>query len=419
MRVPVSRPARRLHYRVGFPARHPYSGPMSFRNLHPDLKLGLVLVAAAALLTFADSSRLVLEPVAHRLGLSLSSTSLLVTAGSVGGLAVVAAAFWVDRRLPHTMMAAGAVVAPIGLSLAALAISPAFFALGIFISSVGGAAVASQIFYSVAVKGAIRYRGTLIGTLVMVFTMGLPMRYVADWTAAPPITGLAISAAAAITGAAVLLCLLPRVFASSYEPGPTLRPTLAQPSVRRAAAWLTATFFTASAATATVRIFVQYLALGASDLDYRGFPFSALPMFSGLGALLWGLAADFYPGRRLLLLVGLLLLPASGLYWALNLQPESSVAVAVFGLIIGGLICLPWVLMAELLPMRHFAKIALGIMLVGTLLGRVIGPLLGGFSFDKGALEGLLAIFVFEGIAVAVVAILLPKPQASEPQGGQ
>ena len=207
---------------------------MSFRNLHPDLKLGLVLLAAAALLTFADSSRLVLEPVAHRLGLSLSSASLLVTAGSVGGLAVVAAAFWVDCRLPHTMMAAGAVVAPIGLSLAALAISPAFFALGIFISSVGGAAVASQIFYSVAVKGATRYRGTLIGALVMVFTMGLPTRYVADWTAAPPITGLAIGAAAAITGAAVLLCLLPRVFASSYEPGPTLRPTLAQPSVRRA-----------------------------------------------------------------------------------------------------------------------------------------------------------------------------------------
>ena len=395
---------------------------MFFRNLHPDLKLGLVLVVAAALLQIGDPGKLGALAAAERVGSSFTGSALawFVYAYVFAGVAVVGPAMWVDRRPPHTMMAAGAVVAVVGLVIIGFSNSFPVSVLGFVVAGVGSSALGSLVFYAIAVKVAPRYRGTLIGALSMVFIIG--NRAFTNTVGQPfdsPVFVLATSAALTLAGAVVVFGLLPRVFASSYESGPTLRPTLAQPSVRCAAVWLIAAFFTASAATATVRIFVQYLALGASDLDYRGFPFSALPMFSGLGALLWGLAADFYPGRRLLLLVGLLLLPASGLYWALNLQPESLVAVAVFGLIIGGLICLPWVLMAELLPMRHFAKIALGIMLVGTLLGRVIGPLLGGFSFDKGALEGLLTVVVFEGIAVAVVAILLPKPQASEPQGGQ
>ena len=392
---------------------------MSFRNLHPDLKLGLVLVAAAALLTFAAPFSLAAALAVRKADPSAVSNGLLLLAGSVGGLAVVAAAFWVDRKAPHTMMAAGAVVASLGLAGAALFQSLAFAVLGMFVAGFGGAAVGSLIFYSIAVKGAFRYRGALLGALVMLFTLRLNITQVAHWTSVPSTLALSISVAASLIGATVLLFLLPRMFAGPYQDGPTLKETLAQPSVRRAAVWLIAAFFTASAATATVKIFLPFLALAESDLDYRGFPFSALPIFSGVGALVWGIAADFYPGRRLLLLAALLLLPAAGLFWALNGRLESLVAVAALGLIIGGPICLPWVLMAELLPTRHFAKIALGITLVAGWLGGAIGPMLAGFFLANGALEGLLAVVVFEGIAVAVVAILLPKPQASEPQGGR
>ena len=392
---------------------------MFFRNLHPDLKLGLVLVVAAALLQIGDPGKLGALAAAERVGSSFTGSALawFVYAYVFAGVAVVGPAIWVDQRPPHTMMAAGAVVAVVGLVIIGFSNSFPVSVLGFVVAGVGGSALGSLVFYAIAVKGAPWYRGTLVGALSMVFIIGnRAYTNTADQPFDSPVFVLATSAALTLAGAVVVFGLLPRVFASSYESGPTLRPTLAQPSVRRAAAWLTAAFFTASAATPTVIFFLPFLALTASELEYRGFTFSALPIFGGLGALLWGIAADFYPGRRLLLLAALLLLPTSGLFWALDGQPESLVAFAAFGLIMGGLITLPWVLMAELLPTRHFAKIAVGIMLVGGWLGRASGALLGVFFLNKGVLEGLLAVVVLGGIAVAVVAILLPKPQASESQ---
>ena len=43
------------------------------------------------------------------------------------------------------------------------------------------------------------------------------------------------------------------------------------------------------------------------------------------------------------------------------------------GLTHSSLICLPWVLMAELLPKEHFAKVAVAIALIGGFLGSNLG----------------------------------------------
>ena len=70
---------------------------MSLTNLRPDLKLGLLLVAAVLLAS---------DPV----DFSNLQFGLLSAAFGMGSLFVVGAAFWVDRRPPHGLMVAGALL---------------------------------------------------------------------------------------------------------------------------------------------------------------------------------------------------------------------------------------------------------------------------------------------------------------------
>ena len=155
---------------------------MSLRNLHPDLKLGLVLVAAAALLDFDDSYGLFALVVAERLTNSPEAFGWQTLAAGIGGLAIVGVAIWVDRRPPHTIMAAGAVPVAFGLIVFFLSNSFPASLLGAFVTGVGGSAAGSLVFYSIAAKGATRYRGTVIGALGLVFTLPLGVGRVGPWT---------------------------------------------------------------------------------------------------------------------------------------------------------------------------------------------------------------------------------------------
>ena len=128
---------------------------MPLQNIHPDLKLGLVLVvAAAALLKFANSNGLLAFVAAQRLNIVPESFGWLMLAGGIGGLAVVGAAIWVDWRPPHILMAGGAVVVALSLTVVGLSNSFVVSALGMFVAGVGGSAVGSLVFYAVAAKGA-------------------------------------------------------------------------------------------------------------------------------------------------------------------------------------------------------------------------------------------------------------------------
>ena len=81
---------------------------VKFSNLHPDFRLGLLLVAAALLLDAGESGALWDPAASARLDFTSAQYVLLHVAGSLGALFVVAAVIWVDRRPPHGMMAAGA-----------------------------------------------------------------------------------------------------------------------------------------------------------------------------------------------------------------------------------------------------------------------------------------------------------------------
>ena len=322
-------------------------------------------------------------------------------------------------------MAGGAVV--VALSLAGVGLYNSFpaSALGMFVAGVGGSAIGSLVFYAVAVKGATRYRGSLIGALGLVFTMRLGVGDVGDWLFGSPMLVSAVSGALTLAGAAVLFLLLPRVFAGSYEPGPTLRETLSMPSVRRAAAWITAVFFIAALVTATGAYLPSFIARSASGVEIT-LPFQTIPIFSGIGVLLWGVASDFYPARRLFLLAALLILAVLAAFWPFFGHPASDVEYLAFFLLSGGFICLPWGLMAELLPPRHFAKMALGIRFVGGYLGAGLGTaLLSTVMVVWGADVGFWGadvgfwIVLVAGIILAIVASRLPRPPANGTLPGQ
>ena len=389
-------------------------GDVLSSNLHPDLKLGLVLVSAAVLLKIVGWSSF----AAERSFLTAVSYGWLFFAFGIGGLAAIPVAIWVDRRPPNTMMAAGAVVAVLGLTIVVLSNGVAVAAFGMFVMGVGSSAFGSLVFYAIVVKGAARYRGTLIGALGMVFTMRFDLTNVVQFFHANT-PEFWIGVALALSSAVVLFYLLPRVFAGSHEPGLTLRETLVVPSVRSAIAWMTAAFFVASMITVTVDIVVSNfsnLTIPSFARDDVALQQQTLRISTGVGVLVWGIASDFYPGRRLFLVAGLLLLPASGLLWASYVHQVPAVGLVARGLVMGSFVCLPWVLMAEVLPTRHFAKIALGVMFFGLWLGGMFGQILWGRFMDIWGSNAVFWFIPFLGIALAVVASRLPRTRGAEPQ---
>ena len=126
---------------------------VSLSNLHPDFKLGLLLVVAAALLA-AGSSIAFLYTVAHdQLDVGASEFGWITLAGGLGGLVVVPAVIWVDSRPPHVMISARSLVLAIGLALSFLSDTLVFAVPTAFVAGAGGAAVGSLIFYVVVVSG--------------------------------------------------------------------------------------------------------------------------------------------------------------------------------------------------------------------------------------------------------------------------
>ena len=216
---------------------------VSFSTLHPDFRFGLLLVVAALFLNVGSSSTFWAETSSGLLDLTLVQYGLLTAAGGLGDLFVVAAAIWVDRGPPHGMMAAGALFLVLGLFLA-LSDSFALAVTRVFFAGVGGAFVGSLIFYAVAVKGYARFKGTLIGSLGLLFNTRWGTGVVAAWGISLPIAWWAV--AMVVAGGALLFLLLPRWFTGLYGLGLTLRETLAVPGAKLNITWVAAVYLVAS-----------------------------------------------------------------------------------------------------------------------------------------------------------------------------
>ena len=387
---------------------------MSFSALHPDLRFGLLLVVAALFLN-AGSSSIWADTSSGRLDLTSVQYGLLTAAGGLGALFAVAAAIWVDRGPPHGMMAAGAVFLALGPFLA-LSDSFALAVTRVFFAGVGGAFVGSLIFYAVAVKGYARFKGTLVGSLGLLFNMRWGTGAVAASGISIPLGWWAI--AMVVAGGALLFLLLPRWFTGHYGPGLTLRENLSVPGSKLNVAWVAAVYLVASimvtsGATHLGWVTFKLEQVGAnleSDLRF-------IALAGGIGALLWGMAADYFPARWLLIaLAGFSFLATVSLW-----LPGGNGTDALILLVVrGGLISLPWVLMADYLPMRHFAKLALVVTWVGSmgsslvLLGKSLG-LYWGWTIDVWVTDSFIWIVLSE--VVVLIGVVAFRPRIQETGG--
>ena len=404
-------------------------GVASVRNINHDFKLGLVLVAAAALMAFGDPGRF-LENQARRLpDLSAVSLGWLITAGGIGGLATIAAAIWVDRRPPHAMMAAGALAALLGLSAFALPASFAAFAVGMFIAGVCSSAVNPLIFYAIAVKGASHYRGTIIGALGMIFLVSPGARGGGiNWQFGESTSFVPVIAALSLAGAALLFVALPRVFTGAYGPDQTQQVKPGMPGIWKALLWVTIAYSAAALAFTTIALLPSHVTMASSSELLRIAPESpTVPVFqfinadfvlyasSAAGVLLWGIASDIFAIRRWLLITAMLFVLGAGAVWAFGNPLPPVIPLIAVGLARGGLICLPLILMAELLPIRHFAKLAVLIYLASAVTVGIPSGLLLVALHDVVPL--ISWALVLEAIALAIIAALLPRSRRLERTG--
>ncbi len=376
---------------------------MPFSILHPDLRLGLLLVVAAVLLDAGDPGTVWIVIADHSLSLKPPQAGLLYIAGSLAALSVVAAAFWMDRRPPHRMMVAGAGVLALGLFLAAL---PGGFGLaisGMFLAWAGGAFVGSLVFFAVAVKGSTRFRGALIGALGLVFNVDLGVG-LGPWASAVPTTVWIVGPV--LAGGILLLALLPRWFTGHYGPGPTLREALAVPGAKLNIAWVAGIYLVAAMimnlGTPYLRLVPPGLVRGAAGPEYE-YQFVALA--GGTGALVWGMASDFLPARWLLIALVVVSLLAVLSLW---LPGGDGTDMLILALGRGGLVSLPWVLMAESLPARHFAKQALVVTWMGWL-GSSLGVLYWSRADYVWGVDAAFWIFLVETAGLVTVVALRPR----------
>ena len=137
-------------------------------------------------------------------------------------------------------------------------------------------------------------------------------------------------------------------------------------------------------------------------------------LVAGIGALLWGIAADFFPVHRLLIILAALSLPAAAWGWLLD---DSEGGALLLSLVQGGLVSLPWVLMAKVLPVRHFAKLALAITWVG-LLSASLGTIYWGWALDFWGVGAFFWIVLAEAAVLAAVVIWRPRWSRNSPGAG-
>ena len=381
---------------------------MSTLIRHPDVKLGLLLVGSALLLDMGTSGASWTWFVSDHLNSTAMEGGWFGLLVGLGSLCVVLAAIWVDRRPPHEMMAAGAGVIALGIVLVTLSRNLGTAAAGLFLVGAGGAAFHPLVLYAIAVKGYARFKGTLIGVLGLVFGINLGAGAVRDWEFDIPVGWFAL--VLALTGGIALYILLPRWFRATYVPGPTLRETIAVPGVRARFVSASAVHLVAAMAFASSSLHLRWVTAAtasvgtAHDAEYQ-----ALALAGGIGALAWGAASDFFPVRWMLIASAALSLPAAAWVWLLD---DPGAGAYLLLLVRGGLITLPWVLAADLLPKRHFGKLALAMTLVGTL-GVSLGLLYLGTAFSVLGAGWFVWIALIESCVLAAVVLWRPADRGA------
>ena len=385
-----------------------------------------VIVAAGGLLGCVAiggmfSLPVFLQPIARDTGWSVTGISSAMT---IGFLAMAfTSMIWgtlTDRFGPLPVVLTGSVVLAVSLGLASLATSLVVFQF-VFGLLVGSAAAAIFAPMMATVTGWFETQRSLAVSLVSAGMGVAPMtispfagwllsQY--DWRTAQFI--IAILAWAVMIPMSLLVRRAPaqKAAASGALPADDDGMTVGQ-ALRTPQFIVIALTFFCCCATHSGPIFhtVSYaIACGIA-------PIAAVTIYSveglaGLGGrLVFGIAGDKF-GAKHAIVTGLLIqaLAAGGYFFVGHLGEFYLVAV-IFGFAYGGVMPLYAVLMRENFPLRMLGTVMGAAVMVSTL-GMALGPVAGGWIYDRYASYGWLYIGSF-GIGLGAVAIaLMFKPAA-------
>ena len=393
------------------------------RRLSGEARLALVLLTVALLMSVSRTSAMI-GSITHDLDLSATKLGLVLGAGGLAALTVVGVAFVVDRRGPHPIMPMGALIAAAGMLLLSIAAGFWSLAAASAVIGLGTAAVSAPILYAVAAKGCRRYRGTVIGGIAFLTTVPTASvsREIAEvfgwrWTAA---------AFAGLTGVAALglFVLLPRVFpvrSRSSGPAPAWQPDRDEDGQSWRQLRQTPGFWKVLGVVALVFAFGQAL---RTTGDFSGFwllrdSSSSLDMgellswsrlATALGALLWGIASDVVPARRLIPAASAMVMASIVSFSFLEGSTAGLLGMQLLGLGLGlgAAVSLPWVLLADHVGIRYFATLGLGVSSVGRLISFPV-PLAAGYALDGWGATGAGALLAAFALALALASFRAPR----------
>ena len=355
-----------------------------------------------------------------RAGISAAMTISFITMAIVGlpwGMAA-------DRFGPRPVVLAGTVILTLSLVLSALA--PSLLAFQIAYGVIGGGAIGA--FLAPMIAAVAGWFTTRRGLAVSLVSAGIG---VAPLTMSPLVAQLIQHydwrTVMGILAAIVLVTILPLVFIIRRPPveAPGMGPAEAELADMTAGqalrspqflVLLATNFFCCATHAGPILHTVSYAQLCGISL-VAAVSIYSLEGFSGLfGRIGFGLLSDRFGAHRVLV-IGLLAqaIGALAYYFVRDLWAFYTVAV-FFGFIYAGIMPLYSVLIRDNFPPAIMATI-MGGAGVGGALGMALGPVLGGWIFDRtGSYGGLyLASFGFGVTACLICLTFRPRTLAAQP----
>ncbi len=409
--------------------RQPESSVLSVKATHgakSEILLGVVLLAAALLVSRAGFHQIALVVAQDLLNIGPVAWGIAVSIGGIVSLVVsIIVAVQVDRGRIRPFIASGALVTGAGYLLLALTGSLWWLFLSAAVTGVGLGMVASVILYSIAAKGAVRFRGTVIGLLAFAVSLDSGL-----WRVLPDVDASSwrwvslLYGGLAVMAALLLFKAFPKVFpvrrsyqgslpswrrSADEEPVWSLRQFRATPGFWRVVGGISLVFVLAGAFSGATRVHLFPL------LDTDSFSIADLErtldlwaIVAAFGALLWGAASDFVRAPRLIPLAGSTGALGLILLWLSGGGLLTAMAIVILGLAAGATLVLPWVLLADHLGVRHFAVIGILVSVVTGFLSALIGPLLVGLTFDWFDATGQIAVLASLALVLVIAGSKAP-----------
>ena len=389
-----------------------------------------VIVAAGALMTCVAAGTMFslavfLQPIADNTGWSRAGISLAMT---INFLVMGPAGFmWgalTDKFGPRMVMLAGAILSGAGLAISSHATSLLEFQIvyGVIVGLAAGAFFAPMM---ATVTGWFDTHRSLAVSLVSAGMGVAPMTIspFAGWLLSEfnwrdAQFTIAILAWAVLIPVALLVRRAPaqKAAASGMRPADDDGMTVGQALRTPQFIVLALTFFCCCATHSGPIFHTVSYAISCGIAPIAAVTIYSAEGLAGLGGrLAFGLAGDRF-GAKNAIVTGLLIQAvAAGAYFFVGHLGEFYAVATVFGFAYGGVMPLYAVLMRENFPLRIMGTVFGAATMVSTL-GMALGPVAGGWIYDRYAAYGWLYIGS-AGIGLAAVAIaLLFKPAVRLPR---